>query len=148
MLAKVRQLPVDKRARRLRNKHLAAVTGGGDPRRQVYVLADITLDAEVRASRMQAHAYADGTRGQRLLAFAGGLDRLERRREHIKKRVPLCVDLHAVVTGEGFTQEPPVLGERLVVRLRAQLVQQAGGTLDVSEEESNGAGGKLVLHEP
>jgi hypothetical protein len=99
MLAKVRQLPVDKRARRLRNEHLAAVTGGGDPRREVDVLADITLAADVRAPRVQAHAHADRTRGQRPLALAGGLDRLGRRRERIKKCVPLCVDLHAAVPG-------------------------------------------------
>jgi hypothetical protein len=82
------------------------------------------------------------------LALAGGLDRLGRRRERIEEGVPLCVDLDAAAPHERPPQQPPVLGERLVVRLRAQLVQQARGTLDVGEEEGDGAGRKLVMHEP
>jgi hypothetical protein len=35
----------------------------------------------------------------------------------------LCVDLDAVAFGERPPQQPPVLGERLIVRLRAQFVQ-------------------------
>jgi hypothetical protein len=83
-----------------------------------------------------------------LLALAGGLDRLGRRRERVEEGVPLRVDLHAASLREGLPQHPPVLGERLVVPLRAQLVQQARGTLDVGEEEGDGAGRKLVMDEP
>jgi hypothetical protein len=148
MLAKVRQLPVDKRARRLRNEHLAAVTGGGDPRRQVDVLADIALPANVRPPRVHAHPHADRTDGQRPLALACGLDRLGRRRKGIKERVPLCVDLHSAVSGACPPKQPPVLGERLVVRLLAQLVDQARRTFDVGEEQGDGTGRELVPHEP
>ena len=148
MLAEIRQPSVDERARRLRHEHLAAVAGGGDPRRQVHVLADIALPADVRAPGVQAHAHPDRTDGQRLLALAGGLDRLGRGRERIEERVPLRVDLHAAVPRERLAQQPPVLGERLLVRLRAQLVQQARRTLDVGEEQGDGAGRKLVTHEP
>ena len=144
VLAKIRQPSVDERARRLRNKHLAAVTGGGDPRRQMDVLADIALPADVRAPGVQAHAHADRTGGQRLLALAGGLDRLGRGRERIEERVPLRVDLHAAVARERLPQQPPVVGERLLIRLRAQLVQQARGPLDVGEEQGDAAGRKLV----
>ena len=91
VLAEIRQPSVDERARRLRNKHLAAVAGGGDPRRQVHVLADIALPADVRAPRMQAHAHADRTGGQRLLALAGGLDRLgPPTGTHRRTRPPAC----------------------------------------------------------
>jgi len=148
MLAKVRQFPVDERARRLRNKHLAAVAGGGDPRRQVHVLADIALPADERPPCMQGHAHGDRTDGQRPLALAGSLDRLGRRRERIKERVPLCVHLHAAAPRERTPQQPPVLRERLLVRLRAQLVQQTRRTFDVGEEQGDAAGRKLVTHEP
>ena len=121
--------------------------GGGDPSRQVDVLADIALPADVRAPRMHAHAHGDRTCGQRLLALAGGVDRLGRRRERIKERVPLRVDLHAAAPRERLPQQPPVLGERLLVGLRAQLMQLARGTLDVGEEQGDGAGRKLVTHE-
>ena len=84
----------------------------------------------------------------RLLALAGTLDRLGRRWERKKERVPLRVDLHPAARRERLSQHPPVLGERLLVRLRAQIVQQARGTLDVGEEQGDGAGRKLVRHEP
>ena len=82
------------------------------------------------------------------MALAGGLDRLGRGRERIEERVPLRVDLDAAAPRERLPQQPPVLGERLVVRLRAQLVQQARRTLDVGEEQGDAAGRKLVTHEP
>jgi hypothetical protein len=82
------------------------------------------------------------------LALVGGVDRLGSRRERVKEGVPLCVDLHAAVPGERPPQQPPVLGERLLVRLRAQLVQQARRTLDVGEQEGDRAARKLVTHEP
>ena len=137
MLAKIRQPSVDERARRLRNKHLTAVAGGGYPRRKMHVLADIALPADVRPPRVQAHADADRTDGQRPLALAGGLDRLGPGRERVEERVPLRVDLHAAVARERLPQQPPVVGERLLIRLRAELVQQARGPLDVGEEQGD-----------
>ncbi len=100
MLAKVRQLSVDKSARRLRNKHLASVTCCRDPRGQVDVLADVALVSDVRVPRVQAHAYADPAGGQRLLALAGGLDRFGCSRERIEEGVSLRVDLDATALGE------------------------------------------------
>ena len=146
MLAKIRQPSVDERARRLRNKHLAAVAGGRYPRRQMHVLADVALACRRGAARVQAHADADRPDGQRLLALAGGLDRLGPGRERIKECVPLRVDLYAAVARERLPQQPPVVGERLLIRLRAQLVQQTRGPLDVGEEQGDVAGRKLARH--
>jgi hypothetical protein len=148
VLAEVGQLALDKRARRLREEHLAAVPGGGDPRRQVDVRADVALPAAVRAPRVQAHPHPDRAGGQCLLAVAGGRERRGRGRERVEEGVSLGVDLHAATPSERRPQQPPVLGERLLVGLCAQLVQQAGGALDVGEEQGDAAVRKLVRHEP
>ncbi len=124
------------------------MAGGGYPRRQMDVLADIALPADVRAPGVHAHAHADRTGGQRPLALAGRLYRLGRGRERIEEGVALRVDLHPIVPRERLPQQPPVVGKRLLICLRAQLVQQASRTLDVGEEQSHAAGWKLVTHEP
>jgi hypothetical protein len=41
-----------------------------------------------------------------------------------------------------------VVGERLLVLLRTQFFEETCGTLDVGEEQGDGAGWKLVKHDP
>ena len=147
MLAKIRQLSVDERARRLRHEHLAAVTGGGDPRRQMDVLADIALPTDVRAPGMHAHAHADRTGRQRPLGLAGGLDRLGRRRERNEERVPLSVDFDAAPRSARLADDATMLGERVGICLCAELAQKPRRSFYVGEEEGDGAGRKVVSHE-
>jgi hypothetical protein len=59
----------------------------------------------------------------------------------------LRVDLDAVVGGEGFPQQPAVLGERLRIHLRADLVQELRRALEVGEYEGDSAGWKLPRHD-
>ncbi len=48
---------------------------------------------------------------------------------------------------ECFTQDASMLGERLAVPLRAELVQQLARALDVGEEQRDSAGGEISSHE-
>jgi hypothetical protein len=50
------------------------------------------------------------------------------------------------VGGEGLAQDPPVLGERFGITLRAELVQEPRRALDVREEEGDGSGGEIASH--
>jgi hypothetical protein len=52
------------------------------------------------------------------------------------------------VSGRGLPQDPPVLGERVGIPCRAELVQQPCRALDVGEEEGDGAGRQLGVHDP
>ena len=66
--------------------------------------------------------------------------------ERQEERVALGVDLDAAVAGERVAQHAPMLRQRLGVALPTQVVEQARRTLDVGEEERDGAGGELTLH--
>jgi hypothetical protein len=52
------------------------------------------------------------------------------------------------VTGEGFAQQPRVLGRRLRIGLGTELVQQPGRALDVGKKKGDRAARKLVMHAP
>ena len=93
--------------------HLAAVGAGGDPGGAVHVCAHVALVRQVRRAGVQAHAHADRPGGERTLPLGRRLERARGGGEDVEEGVPLGVHLHAAVTGEGFAQEPPVLGERL-----------------------------------
>ena len=64
-------------------------------------------------------------------------------RERDEERVALRVDLDAAVPRERVPQHPPVLGQRLRIPLRAELVQQPRRALDVREQEGDRAGGEI-----
>ena len=61
-----------------------------------------------------------------------------------EERVSLRVHLDAAVGSKRLADHPAVLGERLRVRLRAELVQQFRRALDVGEQEGDGAGRKIT----
>jgi pimeloyl-ACP methyl ester carboxylesterase/DNA-binding CsgD family transcriptional regulator len=58
----------------------------------------------------------------------------------------LCVDLDATFHRTDLTDDPPLLGESLSVRLRAELVQEHRRTFDIGEEEGDRAGREMVAH--
>ncbi len=126
-------------AGRLRDQHLPAVPDCGDPRGAVDVEPDIALVRDGRLTRVDAHPYADRSRGERLLSCCGGCERVGRSSKRDEERVALRVDLDSVVRGEHLPQRASVLAECVGIR-RPELVQQFRRPFDVGEEERDGAG--------
>ena len=144
VLAEVGQLVLDELGGRLREDDLAAVARGGDARSEVDVVADVALVGEQRRAGVQADAHADRARLSASVIARGRGDRPRRRGEGEEERVALRVHLDAAVGGEGLAEHATVLGERLRVRLRPELVQQLRRALDVREEERDRAGGEVT----
>ena len=97
---------------------------------------------------MEPDAHPDRTRREARQRIRGSRERSRRGREGDEEGVSLRVDLDPAVRCERLAQNAAMLGERLRVVLRAQLVQQPRRALDVGEEEGDGAGGEVVPHAP
>ncbi len=113
--------------------------GGGEPRGEMDIVADVALVGDERRSGVQAgtHPYRAGR--ERRGELARGLDRPRRGREGEEERVALRVHLDAAVCRGRLADQPPVLGERRRIGLGAELVQQRGRALDVGEEKGDRA---------
>jgi hypothetical protein len=72
---------LDQVARRLREKHLAAVAGGADSRRAVHVDADVAFVRHDRLAGVDPHAYEDRAGRQLRLSLERGGDRIGRTRK-------------------------------------------------------------------
>ncbi len=122
-------------------QHLAAVGGGGDPGRLVDVEGDVPCSGRVGLAGVGAHAHPDldavgplvGDQGP-LGVEAGGNRRAGPAEGH-EEAVSLGLDLDAAVGGEGRPQQPAVLLQQLAVALVPDVAEQAGGALDVGEQE-------------
>jgi hypothetical protein len=123
-----------------RQQHLTTVSGGTDAGSDVNVEADVPLVGEQRFAGVQADANAHGA-AQRGLRVARRGHRVGCPLKHHEEGVTLSIDLHAVVAIEHRPQCPPVLRQRLWVRL-LELVQQRRGSGDVGEHQGHGAGGQ------
>ena len=97
---------------------------------------------------MHSHPNADRTLDKRLLPRTSRLKPVRRRLEHEEEGVALGVHLDAVLTGARLADHATVLGERHRVTVGAELVQEACRTLDVREDEGDGAGRKVLSHAP
>jgi hypothetical protein len=94
----------------------------------------------------RVHAHADAQRRtcrplvsvQRALGCGCGCNGVLGPLEGDEEGVALGVDLLASVLFEGRSQEPVMVGTRFAVTL-AQLLEQASRSLDVGEEEGDGA---------
>ena len=147
MLAEVAHvLAGDEVARRLRQEHLPAVPGGGDPRRAVDVHPDVALVGHDRLARVEPHPDADRPVAERRLPVGGGGERVGGAREGDEERVALRVHLDAAVPRKGVAQHAAVLAQQLRVAL-AVLVQQPRRALDVREEERH-CSARKVAHVP
>ena len=112
---------------RLRQEHLPAVPGGGDPRRPVHVEPDVALVGPERLARVQAHPHAHRAVRKRALRVGGGRHGVGRAREGDEERVALRVDLDPVVPPPGVPQRTAVLGEHVRVPV-AELLGAAAST--------------------
>jgi hypothetical protein len=141
VLAEVaKTVAVDECRGRGRDEHLPAVPGGGHARGAVDVRPDVALLGQQRRAGVEAHSHRQP---ERLLRLARRREGAGRRGKRHEERVPLRIHLRAAVSLEGLPQDVPMLGERLRVLLRADLVQQPRRALDVGEEKGDGAAGQL-----
>jgi hypothetical protein len=125
---------------------LAPVGGVGDPGRPVHVDADVVVPAPGPLPGVDAHADLHGRAGgpvvggQAPLGGDGRPDRLRRAAEGHEEGVPVGADLDPAGGGDG-----PADDRRMLVVDRrvpvAEGLEQAGGALDVGEQERHGPGG-------
>ena len=115
---------------------------GGDSGGAVDVDSDVPLLGHERLAGVDAHANADRAAGQRVPSRRGGGERVRGFVEGDEERVALCVHLDAVIRSESPPQLVAMLGQSRRVAV-AELVQQPGRSLDVREEEGDGAARKL-----
>ena len=107
---------------------------------------DVALVGQKRRSGVQADPDLHLPGCERTREGGGGHERSRRGREREEEGVTLRVDLDAALVGAGLADDAAVLGERIGVRLGAELVQQLRRALDVGEEKGDGAGRKVVAH--
>ena len=147
VLAQIAQLvQTHERSRRGRDKHLAAVTRGSDPRRPVDIDTDVPLVSDVRRPGMDPDPHPDRASRQTGDRVRSRTKRPRPCRKGDKEGVALRVDLDSPLRRKGLAHDPPVHSERLPVSLRPQLVQEPGRALNVGEEKSNGARRKVTPH--
>jgi hypothetical protein len=135
----------------LGNEHLAAMSRRGDPRGAMHVNPEVVRVGNERLPRVNAHP--DANRGIPGPAMRGelGLDVARRRdgRGRLGKgeeeAVPLRVDLHSSMPRHELADDSPVCRDDPWIR-RTELVEQASRTLDIGEEERDGARGQTVPH--
>ena len=139
-----RQFVGDQLACGARNQHLPTLAGRADPRRAMHVQADVVIQPDLRLAGVHAdaHAHLDAlgpTLGRRrALRAHGGGDRVARSPEGDEEPVTLGMDLAPVVLLERRAQQALMLGQHLGVAT-AQPRQQSRRTLDVTEQERDGA---------
>ncbi len=115
-----------------------------DARRPVHVDPDVALLAHEWCPRMDAHAHPNRSRAQTFECFGGRPQSAGRSREGDEESIPLRIDLDALIGRERHTQDTAMLRQHPRVLLRAQFMQQLRRTLDVGEEEGDGAGGQIT----
>jgi hypothetical protein len=117
-----------------------------DARCPVHIDPDITLLSYMWRPGMDPNSHLDRTGSQALDRLRGRLERSRRRRESHEERVALRVHLDSAMSGEGLAQDAAMLVKRLRVLNSAQLTQQPGRALNVSEEEGHRPGREVQPH--
>jgi len=138
--AQVAQVTLGEPLGRLGDEHLPAVARRHDPGGSVHVHADITVLADKRLAGVDPDSNANRPLSQRRLPRRCRGQCILHTPERDEQRVALRVHLHPGVRGERLPQHPPMLRQHFRVRLGPELVQQSGRTLDIGEEERDGAG--------
>jgi len=129
----------------LRNEDLPAVRGGSDPRTSMQPDAHVLVAGVGYLARVDAHANPNrivirpGMGGQVPLRLLSCLDGVRRPTKGGQKGVAFCADLVAFVSGDRFPKDSPMVLERGPIPVGADLGQQARRSLDVCEQERNGA---------
>ena len=134
----------DQVARRAGDEDLAAVAGRADARRTVDIQPDVALGGRLRLTGVEAHPVPQRqpvrprVGGQRELPFHGRLDGRPRGGEDEVQPVARRPAFERAVTGERATDQRVVVGQDRGVAV-AERLEQARRTLDVGEDEGDGA---------
>jgi hypothetical protein len=126
---------------RLREHDLTAVRRRADASRSVHVEPDITIADDRRLPCVNAHANTNRQPVESSLPGGGSENGVVRAIEGVEERVTLGIDL--VPGAERTAQSLTVFLERLSIRVRTELGEQARGLLDIGEEERDGTAGQL-----
>ena len=138
--------PLDELASRLREQDLTTVARCCDTRGEVHVVSHVALVGDERGARVQADAQADRPRCESVRDRLGGSRRSRSGWERNEEGVPLRVYFDAALGSARLAYDPAMLGERFGVCLCAELAQKARRSLDVGEEEGDGAGRQIGSH--
>jgi hypothetical protein len=110
------------------------------------VVTDVALFGQKRLPGVHSNPNVDQSGGERVGEMRGGAERTLRAGEGEEEGVSLGIDLGSALGGTGVPDHPAVLGERLSVRLGAELVEQSRRPLDVGEEKSDRSRGEIGSH--
>jgi len=127
---------IEEIARRMRDQHLAAVSGGGNARGSVHIDTDVVLAGDDGLAGVDAYADANRAVGERALRSLGGGDGAGGALKRHEEGVALRTDLDATVVLEGAPEDAPVLSEDIHVPV-AELVDEPCRALDIGEEEGD-----------
>ena len=123
------------------------MSSSGDACPEMNIVADVAFSGEKWRACVKPDPDANcAVRGELLGELHGRAQRSGGGRESEEERVSLSVYLGAVVTPTGFADDAPVLGEGLGVPTRAELHEKLRRSLNVREEERDGAGRELAQH--
>jgi hypothetical protein len=142
VLAEIDELvpAVELLARPVREQHLSAAARLADPRGSVHVESEVAVGASSRLAGVHAHAHAelDAVRprvlGEGVLCRHDCTGCAEGVAEDEEELIAAMVDHMAVDCGDGFVQQPAVVGEDLLVGL-IEPVYELRRALDVGEDE-------------
>jgi hypothetical protein len=146
VLAEVAQFDLDELRRRGRDERLAAVSCGGDAGGAVDVSADVAVLGQERRAGVETDPHGDRAGRQRLGEGTSRADRSRSGRKGEEESVSLRVDLDSTLGRTRFPDHKPMLGQRLRVGLRSELVQELRRALDVGKEEGDSPRGKIASH--
>ena len=99
-----------------------------DPSGSVHVDPAVLAVHDERLARMQPHPDAEAGAGERVLRSHGAGERLARAGKGGEEAVALGAKVDAVVSGDLLPEDVTVLGQRLAVPLRAELLGAARST--------------------
>ena len=137
---------LEESCRRGRDHDLTTVRERRDARPAMDVDPDVALAGDDRRARVQPNADRDCAIGECSARCERGSGGPLGGRESDEEGVALSVHLYTAVLDESRAQDAPVLGQRIRVRVRAELVQQPSRALYVSKEECDGAGRNVASH--
>src|SRR5262245_1183266 len=110
------------------------------------VCSYVALVRQQRCPRVEADTDADRTGRENICEGQRCIERSRCRWKREEEGVALCVDLGGALRSARLANDAAMLGERLGVRLRAELLQQPGRPLHIREEERDRTGGEIASH--
>ena len=111
-------------AGRVREQHLPAVTGVGDPGGPVHVHADVALLRQQRLPGVDPHSHANDVLTQDGLRCAGCVGCVGCPAERVEERIALGVDLDPLLRLERMPQDRALAFQLVGVRRRPERMEQ------------------------